>query len=158
MVQTVKQPCSCDVKLFGKKKRMCCVNILIIKYTIWILVKFQRRHNRCGTLKNPAAQMATSAEYTNVDQNLKPFTGNGDVSIWVKNYRVGFKNPNKETNKHTFCNWIVHSALKRLPIVFSKFIPLSKRTYTVYSINESTGEQCNVAMAKVVLIFLHTSD
>ena len=28
-------------------------------------------------------------------QNLQPFTGNGDVSIWVKNSRVGRKTRNK---------------------------------------------------------------
>ena len=34
-------------------------------------------------------------------QNLQPFTGNGDVSILVKNSRVGRKLQNKETNKQT---------------------------------------------------------
>ena len=34
-----------------------------------------------------------------IGQNLQPFTGNGDVSIWVTNSRVGPKSPkNKETN------------------------------------------------------------
>ena len=32
-------------------------------------------------------------------QNLQPFTGNGDVSIWVKNSRVEREPPNKLTNK-----------------------------------------------------------
>ena len=31
-------------------------------------------------------------------QNLKPFAGNGDVSIWLKNSRVGRKTQNKQTN------------------------------------------------------------
>ena len=31
-------------------------------------------------------------------QNLQPFTGNGDVSIWVKNSPVGRKNPNKQSS------------------------------------------------------------
>ena len=31
MEQPVEQPCFCDVWLCGKRKRMCCVNILIIK-------------------------------------------------------------------------------------------------------------------------------
>ena len=35
-----------------------------------------------------------------IAQNLKPFTGNGDVSKWVKNSRVGWKTPNKQTNQH----------------------------------------------------------
>ena len=30
-------------------------------------------------------------------QNLQPFTGHGDVSIWVKNSRVGRKATNKQT-------------------------------------------------------------
>ena len=32
--------------------------------------------------------------------NLQPFTGNGDVSIWVKNSEVGRKTTHKQTNKH----------------------------------------------------------
>ena len=31
--------------------------------------------------------------------NLQPFTGSGDVSIWVKNYRVGLKTPKKNPTK-----------------------------------------------------------
>ena len=41
--------------------------------------------------------MAMSAEQRY--KNLQPFTGNGDVSIWVKNSRVGRWTPNKQTNK-----------------------------------------------------------
>ena len=33
-----------------------------------------------------------------VHRSMQPFTGNGDVSIWVKNSRMGRKNPNKQTN------------------------------------------------------------
>ena len=40
--------------------------------------------------------MAMSAEY--IGQNLQPFTGNGNASIWVKNSRVGRKTPNKQTD------------------------------------------------------------
>ena len=45
--------------------------------------------------------MAKSAEH--IGQNLKPFTGNGDVSKWVKNSRVGRSNKErkKERNKQT---------------------------------------------------------
>ena len=32
-------------------------------------------------------------------QNLQPLTGNGDVSVLVKNSRVGRLTPNKQTNK-----------------------------------------------------------
>ena len=34
-----------------------------------------------------------------ISENLQPFTGNGDVSKWVKIFRVGRKTPNKQTNK-----------------------------------------------------------
>ena len=37
-----------------------------------------------------------------IDQNLQPFTCNGDVSKWVKNSRVGPKTPNKQTNMYRF--------------------------------------------------------
>ena len=33
-----------------------------------------------------------------IGQHLQLFTGNGDVSIWVKNSRVGRKTTNKQTN------------------------------------------------------------
>ena len=38
-----------------------------------------------------------------IGQNLQPFTGNGDVSIWVKNSRVGRETPNKQfkTNRNS---------------------------------------------------------
>ena len=35
-----------------------------------------------------------------IGQNLQPFIGNGDVSIWVKNFRVGRWTPNKQTKIH----------------------------------------------------------
>ena len=34
-----------------------------------------------------------------IGQNLQPFTGNIDISIWVKNSQVGRKTTNKQTNK-----------------------------------------------------------
>ena len=40
------------------------------------------RHSRCGTLKNPHFSVAISAEHRS---KYEPFTGNGDVSISVKN-------------------------------------------------------------------------
>ena len=55
-------------------------------------------HRRCGTLKNPYFSMATSA----IGQNMKPFTGNDNVSVWVKNSGVGRKAPKKQ--KHCFWN------------------------------------------------------
>ena len=39
--------------------------------------------------------MAMSAEYRS---NFVAFTGNGDVSKWVKNSLVGRKTPNKQTD------------------------------------------------------------
>ena len=36
-----------------------------------------------------------------IGQNWLPFTGNGDVSIWVKNSWVGRQTPNKQTNKNS---------------------------------------------------------
>ena len=39
-------------------------------------------HSRCDTLKNPHNSMV-------IGQYMQPFTGNGDVSKCVKNYRVG---------------------------------------------------------------------
>ena len=34
-------------------------------------------------------------------ESSKPFIGNGDVSIWLIDSRVGRKNPIKQTNKQT---------------------------------------------------------
>ena len=50
----------------------------------------------CGMLKNPHCCMAV---VPSIGKNLQPFTANGDVSIWVKNSRMGRKPPNKQTNK-----------------------------------------------------------
>lgn len=36
-----------------------------------------------------------------IGQNLKPFTGIGDISIRMKNSGVGSKSQNKQANKHT---------------------------------------------------------
>ena len=41
--------------------------------------------------------MATGAK-----QNLQPFISNGDVSIWVKKFRVGRKKPQKTNKQKTF--------------------------------------------------------
>ena len=38
------------------------------------------------------------ARLPSICQNIQPFTGNGDVSIWVKNLRMGRKTTNKQTN------------------------------------------------------------
>ena len=45
-----------------------------------------------GSLKNPHCSMAI----IDICQNLQLFTGNGHVSIWVKNPWVGRKTPNKQ--------------------------------------------------------------
>ena len=61
-------------------------------------------------LKNPHCSVAMSAEHMST---LQSFTGNGDVSIWVKNSRVGLKTPNEQskyfwstpcTEQHKFTN------------------------------------------------------
>ena len=58
------------------------------------IVKDAPCNSRCGTLKNPHCSMAISMI---ISQNMKPFIGDGDVSNSVKNSRVGFKAPDKET-------------------------------------------------------------
>ena len=49
---------------------------------------------KCGTLKNQRTRTA-KWPVPGYGQNLQPFTGNGDVSIWPQ------KTPNKQTNKQT---------------------------------------------------------
>ena len=46
--------------------------------------------------------MAMSAEFRS---KLELFTGNGDVSIWVKIFRMGRKTTNKRTNKQIYCSF-----------------------------------------------------
>ena len=56
-----------------------------------------------------------------IGQNLQLFTGNGDVSIWLKNYRVGRKTPKKKPKCHEKRNMRVercvfpYSVIKRPP-------------------------------------------
>ena len=48
----------------------------------------------------PPVTVHTGAQWPwvpSIDQNLQPITGNGDVSKWVKNSRVGRKTPDKQT-------------------------------------------------------------
>ena len=35
-----------------------------------------------------------------IGQNLQPFTGHGDVSMWLKNSWLGQKSPSKQTNNN----------------------------------------------------------
>ena len=46
-----------------------------------------------GTLKNPHC----STGVPSIGRNLRPFTGNGDFSKWVKNSRLGQRTTNKQT-------------------------------------------------------------
>ena len=48
---------------------------------------------------NPHCSMAMSAEHSS---KLEPFTGNGDVSEWVKNSRVGRNTINKPNKRLEF--------------------------------------------------------
>ena len=50
-------------------------------------------HSRYGMLKNSTAQWPW---VPSIGQNLQPFTGNGDVSIWVKNSRMGRSTPHNK--------------------------------------------------------------
>ena len=55
----------------------------------------------CQTLGNRSECHGSSEPspwVPSISQNLQPFTGNDDVSIWVKNSRVG-PQTNKQTNK-----------------------------------------------------------
>ena len=55
--------------------------------------------SRCDMLKNPHCSMAISAEHT---KSLQTFTGNGDVSLWVKNSRFRRKkNLNKQIKTYS---------------------------------------------------------
>ena len=49
-----------------------------------------------------------------IGQHLQPFTGNGDVSIWVKNARWDKKNPHNQKNK-TYINMRDSYANVRFP-------------------------------------------
>ena len=49
------------------------------------------------TLKNPYCSMAVDAEDTR--SKFAAFIGNGDVSILVKNSRVGLKTPTNQTKE-----------------------------------------------------------
>ena len=46
-------------------------------------------HSRRGTLKNRHCSMAMIECTSSVGQNLKPFTGDDDASIWIKKSREG---------------------------------------------------------------------
>ena len=55
------------------------------------------------------------------DFSLTAFTGNGDVSKWVKNSRVGQKTPNKQTNilsGETFDYGVLKSTISFRQLVF----------------------------------------
>ena len=50
----------------------------------------------CDTLKHLHCSVALSVRYRS---KFVALHGNGDVSKWVKNFRVGRKTPNKQTHK-----------------------------------------------------------
>ena len=43
-----------------------------------------------------------------IGQNSQPISGNGDVSIWVKNPRMGRKTPNKQNCKGNGLNYFLY--------------------------------------------------
>ena len=53
---------------------------------------------KLGEIENPHFSMP---KVPTIGQNSQPFTSHGDVSIWVKNYRVGRKTPNNQPTKQT---------------------------------------------------------
>ena len=68
-------------------------------------------HSRCGTLKNPHSQWPQR-----IDQNLQPFSGNGDVSIFLSE-TINPKQTNKQNKK---CNLRQYTPCSCLDSCFRK--------------------------------------
>ena len=64
-------------------------------------IRLARVHSRRGTLKNLHCSMAMSAEHRS---KLHHFTGNGDISIWMKNSWVGRKKKSMPEKRTTTLN------------------------------------------------------
>ena len=89
-------------------------------------------HISCCTLKNPHCSMAINAEHT---RSLQPFTGNGDVSIRVKNSRVGRTNKSRHIQRvfHNILIW----ALKWQQNSFERFVHIMFGLIFRFLINET---------------------
>ena len=70
-----------------------------------------------------------------IGQNLQPFTGNGDVSKWVKNSLEGRKTPNKRTS--TLIRYVLQLRSKFILILWSFFYNQSKIFEWIYRFNQS---------------------
>ena len=64
--------------------------------------------------------MAACAEHWS---KFKPLTDKGDVSIWIKNSRVGRKQTNKQTNtlSHSLTHSLIYKQLKNGTEIGSDF-------------------------------------
>ena len=67
-----------------------------------------------------------------IGKKLQPFTGNGDVSKWVKISWVG----RKTTNKHNKAEFFCHSCLKKLRLFWysTKDFPTVNRSFIFYKL------------------------
>ena len=82
--------------LFQLKKRINEIWFFLLDFRSKHLLVDASYHSRCHssdcTLKNLTAQWPWMPS---IGQNLQPFTGNGDVSIWVKTFEWNGTSPQK---------------------------------------------------------------
>ena len=90
-------------------------------------------HKMCGTLKNPHCSMDMSSEHRS---KFSYFSGNVDVSIWVKTSRVGRKTSSQQTSFtlliHLLIYCLVFHALVLVVTEFPKYLFKSKIPYQFY--------------------------
>ena len=92
-------------------------------------------HNRCGNLKNNA-QWSWVPEK---GEHFKPFSGNDDVSMWVKHSRVGRKT--QQTKKIFYCkmeNIVVHVNISWKQITKNACIKLDEIGFWILDLNIAT--------------------
>ena len=82
-------------------------------------------------------------------QNLKPFSGNGDVSVWVKNSRMRWKASNKQIN-------LLGSVYDYLPepVIFASVAERLRQWYCSYLFKPRSvaWEGCSVCLICIVYV------
>ena len=83
-------------------------------------------------------------------QILKPFTGNGDVSLWVKNSSVGHKTPNKQKNCSDYLLYVCYCCDHLLFVILTTTNSVSVILVIIYSVSVIVVTTYSVSVIGVI--------
>ena len=104
------------------------ISLSVTSPWIWTLLTDVPCYSRCDTLKNSHCWIEW---VQSIGENWKPFNGNGDVFIWVLNYRVG--------PILVFFNLMFYSWTKSRRYM-ADILPIQRKTLYNQSIKQSSNQ------------------